>query len=95
VASAFLKVQTMPLRILSSPILANGFAFNLACFTRHGFNPPQMNESPSLHLAERMAAAFPAVGRIPAEFRLDTRSYERLFLIDGKLREWTVKGVGQ
>jgi glyceraldehyde-3-phosphate dehydrogenase (NADP+) len=36
-----------------------------------------------------MAAAFPDASRIPAEFCLDTRSYERLFLINGKLGEWT------
>ncbi len=48
-----------------------------------------MNSSPSANLAGRLAEAFPTAGQIPAECRLDTRSYERLYLINGELREWT------
>ena len=48
-----------------------------------------MNASTSPHLAQRLTEVFPAAGRIPADCRLDTRSYERLFLINGEIREWT------
>ena len=48
-----------------------------------------MNASPSPNLAGRLTEAFPTAGQIPAECRLDTRSYERLYLINGELREWT------
>jgi glyceraldehyde-3-phosphate dehydrogenase (NADP+) len=38
-----------------------------------------------------MAEAFPTADQVPAELRLETRSYERLFLINGAVREWTGK----
>jgi glyceraldehyde-3-phosphate dehydrogenase (NADP+) len=40
-------------------------------------------------LSERMATAFPAADKVPAEFRPNTRDYERLFLINGELKEWS------
>ncbi len=38
--------------------------------------------------AARLASLFPVAGQVPAEFRLDTASYERLYLLDGQLRTW-------
>jgi glyceraldehyde-3-phosphate dehydrogenase (NADP+) len=37
---------------------------------------------------ERLASLFPSATEVPAEFRPDSRSYERLFLIGGKLEVW-------
>lgn len=37
---------------------------------------------------KRLAAAFPEPAQVPVEFRPGTASYEKLYLIDGKLREW-------
>ncbi|MCC6124643.1 MAG: NADP-dependent glyceraldehyde-3-phosphate dehydrogenase [Pirellulales bacterium] len=39
-------------------------------------------------LSARLEAAFPAPERIPPEFRVDAKSYERMYLIGGELREW-------
>ena len=36
----------------------------------------------------RLPDAFPTAGEIPPEFRLDSRRCERLYLVDGKIREW-------
>lgn len=47
-----------------------------------------MNASPVSELATRMTATFPTPDQVPAEFRVDPRSYERLYLINGELREW-------
>ena len=40
-------------------------------------------------LLDRFAKAFPTADQIPTEHRTDTRSYERLYLINGEIREWT------
>jgi len=48
-----------------------------------------MNAASSPTLAGRLAEAFPTSGRIPKEWLPDTRNYERLYLINGELREWT------
>jgi glyceraldehyde-3-phosphate dehydrogenase (NADP+) len=40
-------------------------------------------------LASRLAAAFPTPDSIPAEFRPKTAPYEKLYLLDGQVREWT------
>jgi len=45
-----------------------------------------MNASHSPNLAGRLTEAFPTADQIPAECRLDTRSYERLYLINGEIR---------
>ena len=50
-------------------------------------------DATSNDLAQRLAAAFPAPDQIPAEFRLDPSSYERLFLLDGRLETWTGRCV--
>jgi glyceraldehyde-3-phosphate dehydrogenase (NADP+) len=47
-----------------------------------------MNETPELTMSARLAAAFPNASQIPAEFRVDARDYERLYLLDGQLRTW-------
>jgi glyceraldehyde-3-phosphate dehydrogenase (NADP+) len=39
-------------------------------------------------LSTRLQSAFPTPDQIPPEFRLDTRSYERLYLMGGEIREW-------
>jgi glyceraldehyde-3-phosphate dehydrogenase (NADP+) len=39
-------------------------------------------------LSVRLQAAFPSPEQIPPEFRLDTKSYERKYLIGGEIREW-------
>ncbi len=39
-------------------------------------------------LTSRLAASFPTPAQIPAEFRVDPRPYERLYLLDGELRTW-------
>ncbi len=39
-------------------------------------------------LAARLAGAFPSPDQIPQEFRVDARGYERLYLLDGKIRSW-------
>jgi len=39
--------------------------------------------------ASLLTDVFPTAGQIPREYQLDTRSYERLYLIDGELREWS------
>ena len=39
-------------------------------------------------LLDRLAEAFPTADQIPPEHRADTRSYERLYLINGEIREW-------
>jgi glyceraldehyde-3-phosphate dehydrogenase (NADP+) len=36
----------------------------------------------------QLAAAFPSSDGVPAEFRLDTTKYERLYLLDGRLGTW-------
>ena len=35
-----------------------------------------------------LAALFPNPDQVPQEFRVDPRSYERLYLLDGQLRSW-------
>jgi hypothetical protein len=41
-------------------------------------------------LAARLAASFPAkCDSVPAEFRPDPSSYQKLYLQDGEVREWT------
>ncbi|MCX6927778.1 MAG: NADP-dependent glyceraldehyde-3-phosphate dehydrogenase [Verrucomicrobia bacterium] len=40
-------------------------------------------------LAQRLAATFPAPDQIPPQYRVNARPYERLYLLDGKLCEWT------
>jgi glyceraldehyde-3-phosphate dehydrogenase (NADP+) len=39
-------------------------------------------------LAARLAASFPTSETIPAEFRPNPSSYEKLYLLDGQVREW-------
>ncbi|HOX58436.1 MAG TPA: aldehyde dehydrogenase family protein [Candidatus Paceibacterota bacterium] len=48
-----------------------------------------MNAPISTNLAGRLTEAFPAADRVPAEWHPDTRGYERLYLINGEIREWT------
>ncbi len=48
-----------------------------------------MQGTPSNDLAAQLAAAFPDHDQIPAEHRPDPRPYERLYLQDGQVREWT------
>jgi glyceraldehyde-3-phosphate dehydrogenase (NADP+) len=36
----------------------------------------------------KLQKAFPAPDEIPLEFRLDTSAYQRLYLMDGQVREW-------
>jgi glyceraldehyde-3-phosphate dehydrogenase (NADP+) len=48
-----------------------------------------MSEDPPNPLAARLAGTFPSPDQIPQEFRLNTGAYERLYLIDGQVREWT------
>jgi len=40
-------------------------------------------------LASRLQDAFPTPDQVPQEFRVDPRPYERLYLIDGQIRQWT------
>ncbi len=47
-----------------------------------------MSTLPDPNLATRLAGAFPDADQIPAEYRVDSRAYERLLLLDGELREW-------
>jgi glyceraldehyde-3-phosphate dehydrogenase (NADP+) len=47
-----------------------------------------MSEISQPSLSPRLASVFPAPDQVPAEFRLETSAYERLFLMDGKLRTW-------
>jgi glyceraldehyde-3-phosphate dehydrogenase (NADP+) len=47
-----------------------------------------MPEQPDGTLEQRLRSAFPAPGDVPAEFRPDPSSYERLYLLDGKVRTW-------
>lgn len=47
-----------------------------------------MNASSAANLAEKLTGAFPAADQIPVEYRLNTRAYERLYLLDGEIREW-------
>jgi glyceraldehyde-3-phosphate dehydrogenase (NADP+) len=47
-----------------------------------------MPEQPDGTLEQRLRSAFPAPGDVPAEFRPDPSSYERLYLLDGKVRAW-------
>jgi glyceraldehyde-3-phosphate dehydrogenase (NADP+) len=35
-----------------------------------------------------LQSVFPAPDQIPPEFRVDTKSYERLYLVGGEIREW-------
>ena len=52
-----------------------------------------MNIAPALKPGPNPEApltdVFPTSDRIPREYQVDTRSYERLYLIDGELREWS------
>ena len=45
--------------------------------------------NPSQNLLDRLTRAFVAPEQIPNEHRTDTRRYERLYLINGEIREWT------
>ena len=45
--------------------------------------------NPSQNLLDRLTRAFVAPEQIPNEHRTDTRPYERLYLINGEIREWT------
>ncbi|HEY5914870.1 MAG TPA: hypothetical protein VJA21_30125, partial [Verrucomicrobiae bacterium] len=38
--------------------------------------------------AARLATAFPTREQVPAEFRFEPASYERLFLLEGQIRSW-------
>jgi glyceraldehyde-3-phosphate dehydrogenase (NADP+) len=53
----------------------------------------QTAEGASNGLARRLESLFPAPDQVPAEFRPDTSSYERLFLVDGRLEHWTGRCV--
>lgn len=39
-------------------------------------------------MAKRLDNAFPTAADVPQEFRVDASAYERLYLQDGKLRQW-------
>jgi glyceraldehyde-3-phosphate dehydrogenase (NADP+) len=39
-------------------------------------------------MARRLESAFPTVASVPQEFRVDASGYERLYLLDGKVRQW-------
>lgn len=41
------------------------------------------------NLAQTLAAIFPAPEQVPPQYRVNARPYERLYLLDGKLDEWT------
>ena len=47
-----------------------------------------MADKSALTLEQRMSLAFPAPQDVPAQFRPDSSAYERLFLLDGKVRTW-------
>ena len=47
-----------------------------------------MQGTSTTDLAAQLASAFPSTDTIPAEFRLDTSHYERLYLLDGKVLTW-------
>jgi glyceraldehyde-3-phosphate dehydrogenase (NADP+) len=47
-----------------------------------------MQGTSSTSVAARLASAFPTPDSIPAEFRLDTSPYGRLYLLDGKVLTW-------
>lgn len=47
-----------------------------------------MPATPEPRTAATLRALFPAPDAIPSEFRLDTRDYERLYLLDGEVRVW-------
>ncbi len=47
-----------------------------------------MQGTSTTDLAAQLASAFPSTDTIPAEFRLDTSPYERLYLLDGKVLTW-------
>jgi glyceraldehyde-3-phosphate dehydrogenase (NADP+) len=48
-----------------------------------------MPDSTQLTLSQRLENVFPFPDQIPSEFRLNVASYERLYLLDGEVREWT------
>jgi glyceraldehyde-3-phosphate dehydrogenase (NADP+) len=39
-------------------------------------------------LSQRLPLLFPTADEVPTEHRLDTRGYERLYLLDGQVRTW-------
>lgn len=47
-----------------------------------------MSAAPNSGLNEQLRRVFPTPDEIPAEFRVDASSYERLYLADGQLRTW-------
>jgi glyceraldehyde-3-phosphate dehydrogenase (NADP+) len=47
-----------------------------------------MPEQPVGNLEQRLCSAFPTPGDVPAEFRPDPSAYERLYLLDGRVRSW-------
>jgi glyceraldehyde-3-phosphate dehydrogenase (NADP+) len=46
-------------------------------------------QTPETELANRLHDAFPSPAAVPQEFRVNPSAYERLYLADGQLREWT------
>jgi len=47
-----------------------------------------MQGTPTENLATRLSQSFPSADDIPSNYRIDPRPYERLYLIDGTVREW-------
>jgi glyceraldehyde-3-phosphate dehydrogenase (NADP+) len=47
-----------------------------------------MQGTPTENLATRLSQSFPSPDEIPSDYRIDPSPYERLYLIDGKVREW-------
>lgn len=47
-----------------------------------------MTKIPGEDLARQLSSSFPSLEQIPTEHRLDTKGYERLYLLDGKVLTW-------
>jgi glyceraldehyde-3-phosphate dehydrogenase (NADP+) len=47
-----------------------------------------MNQTIQADPAKGLGTKFPSPVKIPSEFRVDSRDYERLYLLGGELREW-------
>lgn len=47
-----------------------------------------MTSTPDPTVAARLAGLFPAAAEVPAEFRVDSRPYERLYLLNGEVHTW-------
>ncbi|HNQ88988.1 MAG TPA: NADP-dependent glyceraldehyde-3-phosphate dehydrogenase [Verrucomicrobiota bacterium] len=41
-----------------------------------------------MNLTAQLAGLFPRLDQVPAEYRVDTRAYERLYLLNGEIRTW-------